>query len=350
MMRLEIEKNIQGALGLAHIDGKAVLVEGALAGEVVEAEITEDKKDFSRAVTGKILVASPDRVAPVCPYYGRCGGCDFMHASFEAQLRIKEECFRETMLRLAGISDSSLFRPIVYDEPFGYRSRARFLIDNGCYNFRARSSDRPVPVDFCPVLTPGLNRLLSKIPNVSGKELSVTENPIIIKGKQIAAGDDVFFQSNRPMLEKLLDVVIPLAVGKTAVDLYSGVGVFASFLEDAGFDVTAVERDPRCLAYARLNLTRSKFYTGSVENLKARKFRCDTLVVDPPRVGLERNVPALIASFEPERIIYVSCNPTTQARDIGRFAAFGYRPVLLQPFEFYPNTAHLEAIAVMSKV
>jgi 23S rRNA (uracil1939-C5)-methyltransferase len=135
------------------------------------------------------------------------------------------------------------------------------------------------------------------------------------------------------------------------MDLYSGVGLFAAFLEEPGREVIAVERNERALELARKNLSSStQLYTQSVEHWsRSQNESVDTVVVDPPRSGLGGEVVDAISSWEPKVVIYVSCNSVTLARDIKRFAQSGYKPKLLQVFDVYPQTSHVETVVMLSR-
>lgn len=351
-MKIRAEKFVQGGRALAHLDGRAVFINGAIPGELLEVGITSSKKDYAEGRILEVLEPSADRVLPVCGKCEECGGCDFMYLSYDAQLKAKEEILRDDFRRFAEIENDGLFQPIAHKNPLGYRSRARFSADGEAVGFRAASSKRVVPIGSCPVLTDELNAILKTLKPNPKREIPVqgglSDGKVFVKGRAIHTGNDVFFQSNIPMLEELLEFVIPEIRGERVMDLYSGVGVFAAFAEDAGCAVTAVEREKRCLSYARRNLKKSKFFTEAAENWFSGE-RVDTVIVDPPRVGLERMVPVQIASWGPKRVIYVSCNPATLARDVAFFRLSGYSPIAVKPFDFYPQTSHLETVAILEK-
>ena len=159
---------------------------------------------------------------------------------------------------------------------------------------------------------------------------------------------DVFFQSNLILLPSLVDYVVSQVRGPSVMDLYSGVGTFSAFLEDK-YDVTAVEINKHCLSLARKHLKNTSFFTSPVEKWNPKVSSVDTVIVDPPRVGLDKAVPQMIASWKPSRIIYVSCYAPTLHRDVKRLEELGYRAESLRMFDFYASTPHVETVVLMSK-
>ncbi len=262
--------------------------------------------------------------------------------------------------------------PSVCSPPFGYRSRARFRYSKEGLSFYEKKTNTPVVIRECPVLDSKLNALLARPPRLNLWELPDGELSCISTDDGVVFGDsigwvtisaktgtrrlpvsgDVFFQSNRVILPELIDFVVENTTGPRVMDLYSGVGTFSAFLEDA-FSVVAVEREKKCLSLARRHLKNTTFYTSAVEkwNPRLESGRAvDTVIVDPPRVGLESRVPSLLASWSPSRIIYVSCYLPTLLRDVKRLIRLGYSVSLARLFDFYPNTPHMETVVLMSKV
>jgi 23S rRNA (uracil1939-C5)-methyltransferase len=158
----------------------------------------------------------------------------------------------------------------------------------------------------------------------------------------------VFFQSNLGLLPSMIDYVVSLVQGPSVMDLYSGVGTFSAYLEDR-FDVTAVEINKHCLSLAKKHLKKTSFFTSPVERWNPKTSRVDTVIVDPPRVGLDKAVPQMIASWNPSRIVYVSCYAPTLHRDAKRLEELGYRLESVKMFDFYPQTPHLECVVLMSR-
>lgn len=383
-LELIIEKLIAKGDGLARHEGKAIFVSGALPGERVLATITEEKKDYARADLTEILEASPDRVEPACPYYGVCGGCDLQHLSAGAQAVQKELIVKENLSRIGHLdSESITVLPVASAAGWGYRSRVRFHIDleGKKVGFLGRMSNDLVDIRHCPILCDALNRLLDEkrplilkaaamrkategwqnrnryvqVPAFAGDtkvSLSSREVAVEVAGKTLWADSNVFFQSNRLVLPAMIDFVKAYTSGAIVLDLYAGVGTFAAFVEEPGRTVIAVEQDKRCLELAKKNVGTTEFFSQSIEQwiLTQPHKKVDTVIVDPPRVGLDRNVLEGIAALGPDSIVYVSCDSGTLARDCSRFSELGYKVDTLQVFDLYPQTSHVETVVLITRV
>ncbi len=364
-MYVKAEKFAQGGRSVGRLDdGRIVFIDGLFPGEEGEISITEEKKDYCIAKALSVAVRSPDRRRSPCPFSSQCGGCSWIELDYKAQAKAKEELLRELF---------SDFPDIVFEEPvtgpeFGYRSRARFryTIRNGkaSLGFCAENSNRNVEITSCPVADGQLNALISDPPRLNAWELKNSElscittddgvlydnrtGRITVKDRVLPVTSGVFFQSNPGLLPAMIDYVVSLTEGPKVMDLYSGVGTFSAFLEDR-YDVTAVEINKACLSLARMHLKKTSFFTSPVEKWNPKTGAVDTVIVDPPRVGLDKAVPAMIASWKPARIVYVSCFAPTMHRDVRRLADLGYRPESLKMFDFYPQTPHVETVMTMSR-
>lgn len=371
-MRVRIEKVIQGGDGLAVLDdGQRVFVPATLPGELVEIAVVQSKSGFSRAELLEVVEPSPHRIGEACPHWGICGGCDFQYATHEEQIRLKESIIRENFERIGKIDEINLL-PTVVGKPWAYRCRSRFHVDlrSKEAGFLGRNTNDLVPIDSCPVLTVKLNSLLEekelliesayRLQNnnalvevgalASQEQISLLgrEIEIPVLDKVLHASSDVFFQSNEDLLGPLVSYVKEHTLGDTVLDLYSGVGTFSAFVEAKR--VIAVERNKRCLSFAKKNAFYSQFHTGNVANLAAgQQGKIDTVIVDPPRVGFDKSLHEKIASWGTERIVYVSCNSVTLARDVGTLIDLGFTLDSVRPFDFYPQTFHHEAVAILSR-
>jgi 23S rRNA (uracil1939-C5)-methyltransferase len=385
LLTLTIEKLVPGGDGLARSEGKVIFVPGTLPGETVRARLTESKKDFARAKVEEIVAAAPGRVEPACPVAKVCGGCDWQHIGYEEQLRQKVSLSADALRRLGGIDFPGL--AIEAGEPWGYRNRAQLHRDaQGRAGFLARGSNTLVAVEACPVADPALEPLLARKPagrpsgpgpagmNPAGPR-SLRRYPTWAQGGMAASGEtredaeisvDIldrplrfdlrcFFQSNVAMLAKLIPFALEGLQGKEAMDLYCGVGVFGAFLSERFTRITAVEENEHALAYARRNIAGAehRFLCGKVEELAARGDlkgpAPEAVLVDPPRGGLEQGARDFLGVTRPERLVYVSCNPATLARDLKELTAKGFSLDALRLFDFYPQTAHVEAVARLSR-
>ena len=231
--------------------------------------------------------------------------------------------------------------------------------------FCAESSNTSIGIKNCPIADKALNDLISNPPRLNTWELKDSELSCIstddgvlyddrtgwitVGDRRLPVSNKVFFQSNPFLLPRLIDHVISLTEGPDVMDLYSGVGTFSAFLEDR-FNVTAVEINKYCLSLAKSHLKRTQFFTSPVEKWNPKARKVDTVIVDPPRVGLDRKVPEMIASWNPKRIIYVSCFAPTLHRDCQRLEQFGYEVESIRMYDFYPQTPHVETVVILRGV
>lgn len=365
-MRGVVEKLVSGGDGMVRQDGLVVFVPGALPGETVEYTCGPVKKGFARGFLVKVIAPSPDRRRPPCPLYGRCGGCDLMHLTDEAQARIKAELVQEAFRRLG---KKEIPTPVIVTGPaWGYRSRLQIHKEGpGKAGFKARSSDRTVEVRACPVAAPGFSALLASggegLPagrtNAfavgseaywEGRDRRIT---LEVGGKRLASALDGFFQSNLALLPALIEEVLAAVPdqGRRILDLYGGSGLFGAFLADRFETVVEVEQNPAALALARENVQGPlhEFHESTLEAWVSRQPKAgpdlDAVVVDPPRTGLSSEVTGWLGRAPAPVLAYVSCNPDTLARDTRTLEACGWSLDRLKLFDFYPQTSHVEAVA-----
>lgn len=370
---LIIEKLVPGGEGLARHEGRVVFIPGVLPGEEVTVEITEAKKDFARARLVDIVKPSPDRVTPACPVAGACGGCDWLHIDPAAQARQKVELVRDSLRRMAGFDWPNL--EIETGSPFGYRNRIQAHTDgSGALGFLERGGHGFIPVTACPVAHASLQPLLA------GGTRSRQQNRFLAFGYTDAAGaprldrEDKnpnaeieltildkkirfplkgFFQSNVEMMERIIPYAVEGLAGKVALDLYAGVGLFGAFLKDRFERLVCVEFNRGALRYAKQNVAGddNEFLAEPVEKVvelrgnPLAQERADAAVIDPPREGLDKAVRAWLRDKPVEKLVYVSCNPVTLARDLKDLLAGPYALTDLKLFDFYPQTSHIEAVA-----
>ncbi|GAA2676319.1 class I SAM-dependent RNA methyltransferase [Nonomuraea recticatena] len=409
MVELEVGPVAHGGWCVARHEGRVVFVRHALPGERVVAEITEETTRFLRADAVEILEASPDRVTPPCPYAGPglCGGCDWQHATLEAQRALKASVVAEQLSRLAGITRDVLVEEVPgAKDGLGWRTRVQFAATReGVLGFRKHRSHDIQPVEACLIAHPSVeevgvethtwrNSMGVEVIASSGGEHAVVIAPkprssvavppleapasiLVNQGKGRSeprhgsgmlheqVGDRVFqvtgsgfWQVHPGAAETLLDAVLSYAApepGEWALDLYCGVGLFAAGLAEAvgpSGAVFGVENEAAAVRDARANLRDlpwAQVERGRVEDALDRFEieRADLVVVDPPRSGLGREVVTRIASLEASRLVYVSCDPATLARDLAWFAELGYDLADLRAFDAFPMTHHVECVALL---
>jgi len=368
---IEIEKILYGGDGLARLDGKVVFVPFSAPGDTAMVEITETNRDFCRGRIRELVRKGPGRTAPACPHFGQCGGCNLQHLDYATQMQCKKLFLTEALERIAKTSAPD-FGPILCGPPWQYRNRVQWKFENRPDEFRfgffERESNRIVGVDECPLLAPPLNRIRSRAEEKArgtkaprgeieavcdskdrvefGEERDGTPLLFHVLEKQLLAGADVFFQCNRFLLDSLVSEAVGSASGKTAWDLYAGVGLFSAFLCDRFESVWAVEANTGARPYFVGNAPGAHLATAPVEQwINAGQKRPDLVIVDPPRAGLARFVLEALAKASPAVIVYVSCNPSTLGRDLRLLRETGYRLESIRGLDLFPQTFHIESVA-----
>jgi tRNA/tmRNA/rRNA uracil-C5-methylase (TrmA/RlmC/RlmD family) len=368
---------------VARHEGRVVFVRHALPGERVRAVVTEghESSSFWRADAVEVLSASPDRVEPPCPWAGpgRCGGCDWQHASLPAQRALKAAVVREQLSRLAGLE-----RDVVVEEVpgapdgLGWRTRVRYAVDaTGRAGLRAHRSHEVVAIDRCRIahdLVAAADVTGRPWPGASVVEVaaSVATGETLLRpdgtGPGVlteVVGDRSFrvtgggFWQVHPgaasaLLAAVLDGLDPRP-GESALDLYGGVGLFAAFLADRvgpGGRVTVVEAEGSAAEDARHNMAELPWVRverGRVDSVlrRLRLRRADLVVLDPPRSGAGKTVVSLVSGVRARRIAYVACDPAALARDLRFFADRGYALTSLRAFDLFPMTHHVECVALL---
>ena len=352
-----------------------------LPGEIVRLDVDEG----IHAGLAEVLAPSPERVAPPCPLFARCGGCHYQHAPYQFQLARKVDILREQLRRVGKIDYTGEIETIS-GPPLGYRNRAQFHIANGSIGYLAARSHTLVPVTGeCPISSPRLNQALAEMRErlsdprfprfVHSLEIFTNESEVQINaleadrpvarsfydwcGSTVAVdyatsfgtfrvSPRSFFQVNRFLIEPLVDAALQDAEGKTALDLYAGVGLFAVPLAGRFQNVIAVESGVSAARDLEVNAARTEVRLQA-ERARVEDFlrtfaeTPDFILADPPRAGLGKPVVAQLERLAPPRITIVSCDPATLARDLALLAS--YRIEHLTLIDLFPQTYHLETIA-----
>jgi 23S rRNA (uracil1939-C5)-methyltransferase len=379
-------------------DDKVILIKGAIPGEIVEAEIEERKRDYSLARVVQVVEPSEYRVEPLCGVFGVCGGCQLQFISYEKQLQMKEEILADSLGRIGKIELTLGER--LSDAQWHYRQRAQFKVSKtGEVGFFREASRDVVTFDDCPLMCPEINSLLTRIKekeltrNLSDIHIAAGETPVaLLKGKDfdtellddfvdaglsgISYNDSIpyggaytsfdlnglrytvspgtFFQAhwtlNRKVAGFIAERLMPLE-GKSVLDLYAGAGNFSLPLAALRARVTAVEENSRAAEDGRRNAELSGFGNYRIIKSSAEKYKLnrkyDVLLLDPPRPGLTSEVVRKILETSAERIVYVSCNPATLARDLKKLKE-KYEIESVRLIDFFPNTYHIEAVAFLA--
>ncbi len=398
-MRLEATIPLYGGYVLSRAEG-VVFLKGAIPGETVEAEVTEKKRDYSIALVREIYEPSPNRVEPRCPLFGLCGGCHYQHISYGGQIRIKEAVLRDLLSRIGKLElplDASFS-----SEPWNYRRRVRFKISpDGRAGFYKPLSHDVVVTDECLLLSPELNGTLKRINSLGlpegVRELLIQSGDIItarvygerydrrkVQERLSASGVDgvifddggknksvrsclglggmyycvtpgAFFQSNWGMNLMVVEQIredLSRQRPSRVLDLYAGAGNFSLPLSKYTREVVAVEQSSLSVADGHYNLELNgienvRYIKGSAEKARLRG-TFDLLIVDPPRTGLTREVLKRVTSFRPDWIYYISCNPSTLARDLGRLSEL-YEVESIRLVDMFPQTYHIESLTKLRR-
>jgi 23S rRNA (uracil1939-C5)-methyltransferase len=397
-MELRIEKIVHGGDGMGRgPDGRPVFVPFTAPGERVRVEPREARKGFLRGKLIEVIEPSAERVTPRCRHFGECGGCQLQHLSYPAQKEAKEAVLREQLLRLGGIAGAPI-RPITPPESeWNYRNHIQCAPADGRLGFHRPASRSVLAVTECHLpegrlwdlwqsleweAVPGLRQIsfraaddgvmvvfegeAGELPEVSvessasaawigpqGGATYLAGGPLRyeVLGREFSVSADSFFQVNTARIPAMVSTVLEMAgpaPGETALDVYCGTGLFSAFLAERAARVIAVEESPSAVADFEANLDRFdsvELYAATAEQaLAAIDAKPDLAVVDPPRGGLAARAMRALLKLAPPRIVMVSCEMSTLARDARILAGAGYRLTDLAPIDLFPQTSHLETV------
>ncbi len=428
-MEVRIEKLVYGGDGLAHFEGQTVFVPLVLPGELVSIAPAAKKKKFVKAKMERVVEPSPERVAAPCPHFGICGGCNYQHIPYDAQIRFKTEIFRETLSRIGRVKWEGAIDTHA-SPPFGYRNRTQWKIrktNDGAEGARGigyfeAGSTRLCPVDECAILSPRLAETFAKLRtllasskvlaaideieafadaadekillNLSAERLTESSEAIaaalrsslpyaesiLVQDRRadkfelsgpgylnysvgsgtFRVGHLSFFQVNRFLIDKLVEIVIGDSRGRLALDLYAGVGLFTVALAQRFERVIGVEANLAAAKDLEVNLQSSGGTSPSHHHATTEAFlshwseKPDLVILDPPRAGVEPQTLTRLKKLAPWRINYLSCDPATLARDlsdlVGTQDAPGpYEIRDINLFDIFPQTYHMEALVRLKR-
>jgi 23S rRNA (uracil1939-C5)-methyltransferase len=384
MIQCTVEKMVYGGYGLAYTDKGVVFIEQVLPEETVEIEIIDKKGGVPIARPLELLRRSPHRRQPACEYYGICGGCDWQYILYPQQLQYKHDIFVECLNRIGKIETVPEIE-IVQSPEWEYRLRAQLKVDTAAQNigfYRKRSND-VIEINRCPLLTAGINTIMEhqkkviaglpqsckEIRVIAGDNGSIASSPVMrdvsgdstvitVAQKKFSVTGNSFFQGNSFLLEKLGLWAKETVSGDFFIDMYGGVGFFSIMLADNFSQGLLVESSKKLTEMAQKNFSCNDISHLTAEAVSAENFfkngahsipAQDCLIVDPPRPGLTVPVREGIRNLKPASIVYISCNPSTQARDVGFFIKkCGYSIEKAALFDLYPQTHHIETVLLLS--
>lgn len=394
--------------GVCRINGMVVFVPKALTGEKVRIRITEIKKNYAKGKVIEVLEKSKHRVDSGCPYYEECGGCNLRHQDSKENLKFKKEKVENAIKRIGRLNIKvkdvvSSFR----DD--NYRNKASFKVENNKIGFYSEGTYQLVDIKECKLMKKEINDSLyyirkyleenkNEIKNVTVKYgnamneilidiYSVNESDInicdflinnlsslktiifndkivyqngyisqIINGLMFNCSAKSFFQVNDMQAEKLYNLAIKSAKLKksdTVLDLYCGTGTISCIVSSHVKKVIGVEivedavRDAKCNLMIN-NINNVKFIVGdAAKKVSKIKEKVDVIFVDPPRSGMDRKMISIIKNIKAEKIVYISCNPVTMARDLN-YLSDTYITSEVTPVDMFPNTAHVECVCLLN--
>jgi len=354
-------------------------------GDHVRVRITDHRSSYARGVVEQLLEPSPDRTDPICAVFGSCGGCAWQHVDYAAQLEAKRAIALAALQRIGRFAlPDDLALPITPSKsPYRYRTRSRVMVSAGQVGYRRRRSHALAATRRCPILVEELETRLAELADdppktdgewelVAGRSADLGEPiaravPLPATGgarvwlpvgeDRIGVSPGVFVQSNAGLLDALSRAVAKAAgTGRRAYDLFCGAGFFTLRLARSFDAVVAVEINPVAAGDLEANLREAGIdnvrvlacsIEAALDDPEVARLHPDRVVVDPPRTGLGEAIAERIAASEPDRIVYLSCDPATLARDLSVFAHRGYRLLSAECFDLFPQTPHLEMLAVM---
>jgi len=353
-----------GGEGVGRVDDFVVFVPFVLVGETVEVEIIEVKKHFARARLVHVEKPSAERVEPECRYFGRCGGCQYQHVAYEAQLRLKQKQIADLFERIGKFPPGVIAEVIPCPQPFGYRNR---IMIRSQWNkpqqklnigFVRWDCGLVEDIEECKIAEPALNEQIQHVrrnpPPKGGIKVVLRA---LLENWDVPP--DSFFQNNFFLLSGLVKTVREfLSAGGTRhlLDLYCGVGFFGIELADTVESFVGVEYDQRAIRAAQKNagarqIAKGQFISAKVEDALTRLLKQfpagkTAVLLDPPRKGCLPHVLKLLREAAPAQVVYVSCHPATMARDLNILCADGvFELVRVQPLDMFPQTQHVECVA-----
>jgi len=353
-----------GGEGVARLNDFVYFVPWVAVGEEVEAEVIEVKKHFARTRLVRVARAVEDRVAPLCRYYGECGGCQYQHLLYATQLRIKQKQVRDLFQRIGGLDPAAIREVVPCPNPYGYRNR--IMIRSQWDKFKQglnigfiRAADRLVEdIERCEIAEPALNEQILQVrahpPPKGGLKVVLRIPP---EGWEVP--QDSFFQNNFFLLPKLVEVVgtcLRESGSRHLADVYCGVGFFSIELGDQVDSFVGVEYDRLAIQAARRNAAKrnrsnGEFVAGKAEELLPGILeRLDpgttSVLLDPPRKGCQPAMLECLRQVRPRQLLYISCQPATMARDLNVLCQGDvFKVAQVVPLDMFPQTAHVECVA-----
>lgn len=402
---IQLDKLTYGGDAIGRLpDSRAVFVPFGLPGERVRVRLVEEKKNFARGEIVEVIDPSKDRIQPRCRHFGECGGCHYQNLPYEKQLQAKTDILIDQLKRIGKIENPPVKPMVICPNPWNYRNHVQFSLDeNGKLGFQAPNSNKVIPITECHLPELSINSLWPQLefePQTDVERVSLRlgvdddlmlalesdspeppeleieagvsiahvyeENTVILAGsdhilmrvlgRDFKVSAASFFQVNTIMAGKMVEHLLtslPISPTTTLLDVYCGVGLFSAFLAPKCGRVIGIESSESACEDFTVNLEEFdnvELYEDEAEavipHLEAKP---DIVLVDPPRAGLDKAVVDGILIQNPSLIVYVSCDPSTLARDAARLINGGYKLKEVTPFDLFPQTYHIESISLFER-
>lgn len=388
---LTIDSIAFGGFGVARKNDFVIFVPFVMENEQVRVQIKKIKSRYAEAALSEVMVPSPLRIKAPCPYFTRCGGCSYQHIPYQDQLELKKKQVAEVYRQIVGNQMSVLEETCSSPLSYHYRTKIRMKFINNKKGVRFGYFDYfdhnvLLDVDHCHIASKGLNDYLAKVRendfaffkdrNIRSYNLAFmeTKNTVVdnlgpnqeveteVLGKHYTHNRESFFQINHSIFPSLFKILVDLIKrfapqSETLLDLFCGVGFFGILLSDQVKKIDFVEENKVSFRFLLKNIELNSLKSNSEawcrpahKAFASLKKHYDIILIDPPRIGASETVVRQIASLSPNLVIYISCNPATQFRDIRYFFNYGLELVYLKPFDFFPQTKHIETIALFKPV
>jgi len=411
---IKLEKLTYGGEAMGRLpDGRAVFVPFGLPGENVRVRLVQDKQSFARGELLEILTASPERIAPKCKHFGKCGGCHYQNLPYEKQLQAKTEILIDQLKRIGKIENPPVKPIIASPLEWNYRNHMQFhLTAEGKLGFINSKGNSSFPIEECHLPETSIDAFWPKLQFESNKDIErvslrtgvdeellvvlesespetpeleieadvsivhlFDDHPVVIAGrdhfvinvleKDFRVSAASFFQVNTVMAQKMVQhllTCLPVSMSTTLIDVYCGVGLFSNFFAPKCEKIIGIESSESACEDFAINLDEFdnvELYEGTAEEIlpglvgqtlapdaSAGVVNLSYMIVDPPRAGIGKHVLDAIINIKPQVIAYVSCDPSTLARDASRLINGGYRLVEVTPFDLFPQTYHIESVSI----
>lgn len=399
MYEVTIEKLDNQGRGICYLNNKITFVENALPTEIIKINIIKESKKYNEAIVTEYIKESPSRIKSQCPYFKLCGGCELLNLSYDDTCKYKKEKLEGIISKYANIKTD--IEIIKTNNHLNYRNKITLKVENGKYGYYESKSHKLIEIKECLLAEPAINKFILDLKklNIKNGEIIIRSNynselliwiktkdkvipdipylkskhkiaGIILNDKAID-GDtsfieiinhqlftvsyDSFFQVNRDICAKLFNLVNKhIEENETILDLYCGVGTLginATSKAKKAFGIEIVKNAVlNAITNSKINKRDNIYYMlGDVSLcLPKIKDKIDTIIVDPPRAGLDKITKQTIIDFKPHKIIYVSCDPMTLARDLKELSPY-YNIIELKGLDMFPHTHHIETFAVLEK-